>query len=126
MWEEADDSAFCPVCFECYSELGVSVPRLLPCTHTMCHACVDTLIKNSTLVCPQDRKAHPAFSGVLSFPQNKYILKMITQGNVSDERKTFLKSQAALLIKQLGLRKGQLIATKQKVNRHRLELVQRL
>ena len=126
MSEELDDSAFCPVCFECYSESGVAVPRLLPCTHTLCHACVDKFIKNSTLVCPQDRKAHPALSGVLSFPQNKYVLKMMTQGKVSDERKTFLKSQASLLIKQLSLRKGQLIATKQKVNGHRMELVQKL
>ena len=77
MSEELDDSVFCPVCFECYSESGVAVPRLLPCTHTMCHACVDKLIKNSTLVCPLDRKAHPAPSGVTSFPQNKYVLKML-------------------------------------------------
>ena len=127
MSEELDDSVFCPVCFERYSESGVAVPRLLPCTHTMCHACVDMLIKNSTLVCPQDRKAHAALSGVLSFPQNKYVLKILCgQGKVSDERKTFLKSQASLFIKQLGLRKGQLIVTKQKVNQHRLELAQKL
>ena len=51
---------------------------------------------------------------------------MMTQGNVSGERKTFLKSQASFLIKQLGLRKGQLISTKQKVNQHRLKLAQKL
>ena len=77
MSEELDDSAFCPVCFESYSESGDAVPRLLPCTHTMCHVCAHKLIKNNTLVCPQDRKSHPAPNGVTSFPQNKYVLKML-------------------------------------------------
>ena len=83
MSEEADDSALCPVCMESYSESGDAVPRLLPCTHTMCHACAGRLIKNNTLVCPQDRKPHPAPSGVTTFPQNKYILKMLKQSKTT-------------------------------------------
>ena len=176
MSEELDDSAFCPVCFECYSESGVAVPRLLPCTHTMCHACVHKLIKNNTLVCPQDRKPHPAPNGVLSFPQNKYVLKMLKQNettaappggvqcdvceehgmevvlyckhpdcqtgicplcmtaghrdhsvvNIAEQRKIILKSQALTLIRQLGVNKSRLIATRRNVDQQRLELFQKL
>ena len=124
MLEELDDSAFCPICFECYSESGDTVSRLLPCTHTMCHACVDKLIKKNTLLCPHDRKAYPAAYGVHTFPQNKYVLKILQQINAGNERKTNLKSQASLLIKQLKLFKSRLVITRKKVTQHRLDLVQ--
>ena len=74
MEDEIDDSTHCPICFEPYEDTGDRLPRLLPCTHTLCHACVGELITRSTLVCPQDRQGHPAFQGARSFPQNKYIL----------------------------------------------------
>ena len=74
MEEEIDDSSHCPICFEPYEDIGDHLPRLLPCTHTLCHTCVGELITRSTLVCPQDRQGHPALQGARSFPQNKYIL----------------------------------------------------
>ena len=74
MEDEIDDSTHCPICFEPYEDTGDRLPRLLPCTHTLCHACIRVLITRSTLVCPQDRQGHPAFQGTRSFPQNKYIL----------------------------------------------------
>ena len=82
MEAEADDSTHCPVCFEPYEEAGDRLPRLLPCTHTLCHTCVGELITRNTLVCPQDRQGHPALQGARSFPQNKYILNNLKrQGN---------------------------------------------
>ena len=176
MSEEVDDSAFCPVCLERYSETGDAVPRLLPCTHTMCHACVERLLKNNILVCPQDRKSHPAPSGVTSFPQNKYVLKLLRQNktttvppvddlfyvceehgmevvlyckhpdcqigicplcmtaghkghsvvSIAEEQNSILELRVAHLIKRLHVNKNRLIATRQKLNQHRLELVQSL
>ena len=176
MSEELDDSVFCPVCFECYSESGAAVPRLLPCSHTMCHACTHKLIENNTLVCPHDRKPHPAPNGVTSFPQNKYVLKMLklnmttavpsgdvqcdvceehgmevvlyckhpdcqtgicplcmTAGHkdhsvvhIAEQRKIILKSRASVLMRQLGVDKRRLIATRQKLDQYRLELTQKL
>ena len=79
---QADDSTHCPVCFEAYEVTGDWLPRLLPCTHTLCHGCVKALIQGDTLVCPQDRQGHPARNGTGSFPQNKYILNNLKrQGN---------------------------------------------
>ena len=75
MSEELDDTACCPVCFEEYEAVGGRIPRLLPCTHTLCHDCVDSLIKGGSLTCPQDRLTHTATKGCRTFPQNKYILK---------------------------------------------------
>ena len=74
MEDEIDDSTHCLICFEHYEETGDRLPRLLPCTHTLCHICVRELIIRNTLVCPQDRQGHPALQGARSFPQNKYIL----------------------------------------------------
>ena len=41
---EVDDTACCPVCFEAYEATGENVPRLLPCAHSLCHACVNRLL----------------------------------------------------------------------------------
>ena len=65
----------CPVCFEDY---GINdddvVPRLLPCSHTLCGKCTQGLIQKDSLQCPECRKCHHAEDGSRSFPQNKYIL----------------------------------------------------
>ena len=80
-----DDTTFCPVCFEEFKETGDHVPRLLPCTHTLCHRCVCELLRENILTCPQDRQEHPAKSGTISFPQNKYILKNLKEKPVTIE-----------------------------------------
>ena len=85
MAEEIDDTTCCPVCFEHYEETGNHIPRLLPCTHTLCHQCVGSLIRDATLTCPQDRQKHIAGNGPLTFPQNKYILKHLKKPKISEE-----------------------------------------
>ena len=69
-----DDTTNCPVCFEAYDLKEDHVPRLLPCTHTVCQACVKCLLNRSSLRCPECRTIHPAKNDIRSFPQNKYIL----------------------------------------------------
>ena len=76
MAEEVDDLTNCPVCFEEYSE-DDNIPRILPCHCTLCHKCVEKLLKGDGLECPQDRQKHAATSGVKTFPQNKYVLKYL-------------------------------------------------
>ena len=66
----------CQVCFHEFREDGEHIPRLLPCTHTLCESCIEQLIRNDKLECPECRKVHEA-KGVKSFPQNKYILTQI-------------------------------------------------
>ena len=64
----------CQVCFEEFEETGDHVPRLLPCTHTLCETCVGQLIRGDTLQCPECRQKHRATRKEKSFSQNKYIL----------------------------------------------------
>ena len=70
----------CVICLENYDEEGQHVPRLLPCSHTVCESCIKDLITNDTLVCPECRKKHRAENKEKSFPQNKYLLAHIWSG----------------------------------------------
>ena len=78
---ETDELSSCPVCFEPYKEVGGNIPRILPCHCTLCHRCIGKLLKGNTVVCPQDRQAHVAVNGIISFPQNKYILMYIKKNS---------------------------------------------
>lgn len=72
-----DDLTVCPVCFEVYEVSGDFIPRLLPCSHTLCEKCLEQLLTNGKLDCPECRTKHEAVSGTKSFPQNKYIIAHI-------------------------------------------------
>ena len=63
-----------PFCLEDYKDSGNNIPRLFPCTHTVCERCLSELIQNNALQCPECRERHRAKSGIRSFPQNKYII----------------------------------------------------
>ena len=78
--QEIDDTTNCPLCFERYH-----VPRLLPCSHSLCEACLKDSIRNGSVNCPQDRKKHRAKSGVRSFPENKYILRNMRKDSQKEE-----------------------------------------
>ena len=68
----------CPICFELYRENGEHVPRILPCHHTLCESCVTNAIKENSIQCPECRVSYQVDNGVRTFPQNKYILGLIT------------------------------------------------
>ena len=67
----------CQVCLEEYGEDGEHVPRLLPCTHTVCESCIKQLISDKKLNCPECRTKHEAENDVKTFPQNKYLIAQI-------------------------------------------------
>ena len=54
----------CPVCRYSYSESKTKTPRLLQCGHTMCHECLQHMIKEAVVKCPICRCATPV-------PRNK-------------------------------------------------------
>ena len=83
----------CEVCFEEFEETGDHVPRLLPCTHTLCETCVGQMIQRDILECPECRQKHPVSRGRKSFPQNKYIL-------VNIKRRPTLKDQLQISSKK--------------------------
>ena len=74
MAEGGDDLTNCPVCFDEYTETGDHIPKILPCSHSLCEKCLEVLIRNNKIDCPECRVNHEAASGTRSFPQNKYIV----------------------------------------------------
>ena len=83
---DVDDSTCCPVCLETYKEDGDSVPRILPCFHTLCEQCIGTLLKGKTLECPECRRKHHVQNKAKSFQQNKYVLSQL-KANADLEKK---------------------------------------
>ena len=82
--DKEDDTTSCAVCLERYAEAGDHIPRILPCYHTVCHSCIGVLLQDQVLqgqflLCPECRHLHMVAGngGILTFPQNKYILTMI-------------------------------------------------
>ena len=67
----------CQVCFEDFEDDGAHVPRLLSCTHTLCHTCIGRLVQEGMIECPECRKKHEARKDEKSFAQNKNILTQI-------------------------------------------------
>ena len=67
----------CQVCFEKFTDEGDQVPRILPCSHTLCHTCIGRLIQGQKIECPECRKKHEAKNKEESFPQNKYMVMLI-------------------------------------------------
>ena len=88
MNDELGDVTECPVCFEFYDESGEHVPRLLPCTHTLCENCVRSLLKEKSLRCPECKTTHQAPNEVLNFPQNKYILILLRKVKKGENEQT--------------------------------------
>ena len=77
MADVGDDLSQCTVCFESYGENGDHIPRLLPCSHTLCSSCIRSMIRKEILECPECRVKHEARNRHKSFPQNKYIVTNI-------------------------------------------------
>ena len=77
----------CQVCFEEFTDEGDHVPRLLPCTHTVCHLCLGQLVRDNKLDCPECKTKHKAANKEKSFPQNKYVLTLMKR-KTSNEQST--------------------------------------
>ena len=78
----------CQVCSKEFTFDGVHVPRLLPCTHILCHTCIGQLIKGDRIECPQCREKHEAKKEEKSFPQSKYILTEIKRKSTQEQPKS--------------------------------------
>ena len=63
----------CPICLSQYQ-----TPKVLPCQHTFCQACMIGLLDDAKIKCPSCRRKHdvPA-SGIQGFPPNVTITELI-------------------------------------------------
>ncbi|XP_062613912.1 E3 ubiquitin-protein ligase TRIM45-like [Saccostrea cucullata] len=87
-----NDSAVCPICFQKFKK-----PKMLPCSHTFCHSCLEGLIKSSCssatslgFTCPLCRKfivapgtvgQWPLDKWASLFPPNQFIEYLIEKGS---------------------------------------------
>ena len=79
----------CQVCFEEFEKEGEHVPRILPCSHTLCHTCIGRLIRRNAIQCPECREKHEAKNEEQSFPQNKYLLTQIKRKSTQEQPKAY-------------------------------------
>ena len=75
--DSLDLALSCGICVEEFKIDGDHIPRLLPCTHTVCESCIKQLISDKKLNCPECRTKHEATREEKSFPQKKYLLTQI-------------------------------------------------
>ena len=78
MAENIDDAKNCPVCFEAYQVSGENVPKLLPCSHSLCKKCLKGLKPcRGEFKCPQCRYKWRNNRDENSFPENQYIVSLL-------------------------------------------------
>ena len=80
MDEKDDAESACPICFESFEETGDHNPRILPCGGIICEKCVEELIADGAIECPECGSDHPAENGCQSFPE-----RVSGQGDSSTE-----------------------------------------
>ncbi|XP_053405666.1 uncharacterized protein LOC123566630 isoform X2 [Mercenaria mercenaria] len=67
----------CPICMDRFD-----TPRLLPCQHTFCEACLNRIMNGSTVRCPECREIHRVLhDNVSSFPRNVTIERLLDGAN---------------------------------------------
>ena len=66
----------CFICTEHYHHENL-FPRLLSCGHTFCSNCLEKLLKNKSITCPDCRKTTSVPTGVTGLTKNYEILKMV-------------------------------------------------
>ena len=78
MSDTLEDLLKCGVCLEEYQNSGPQIPRILPCSHTVCEWCVIQLLAaGGSLKCPECKAQQAAQDRERTFPQNRYLLRLI-------------------------------------------------
>ena len=80
----ATRSLSCSVCLEMYTD-----PRVLPCLHVYCLHCIEGLVIDSNVTCPQCRAKHPVQHNQVNFPVDLLILSSLedSKGESREEKK---------------------------------------
>ena len=68
MEEDNEKAPDCPICFE---SLDNSTPRFLPCQSVICEKCIEDLIEDNILDCPECGSEHSAENGIKTFPESR-------------------------------------------------------
>ena len=82
-----EDLLSCFICTAEFEESGENIPRLLPCSHTLCESCIKNLFDCGTVRCPFDNTLHIAKYKEKSFSQNKYILYQMKRKSAEEKQR---------------------------------------
>ncbi|XP_062996322.1 E3 ubiquitin-protein ligase TRIM56-like isoform X2 [Elgaria multicarinata webbii] len=63
-----EDFLTCKICYDLYV-----VPKILPCLHSYCHGCLEPLVENGTLQCPECRLQTGVPEGAAGLKTNFFI-----------------------------------------------------
>ena len=122
----------CSVCSKDYTESGDHVPKLLPCTHTVCGHCVENKLfqyfeSRSSLDCPVCGKEHHYCEGVKLVPENQYIKVIIRQNDGDVHKEGEFDSERSLengleaLVVELESLKKTCISNRRKIEALKME-----
>lgn len=75
--EIESDFLCCQVCCEHYTEAEERSPRVSPCGHTLCHACITSILAIADPNCPFCKHWYPAAATNYTFPKNFIVLGMM-------------------------------------------------
>ena len=112
-----DDITTCPVCYEDFGA-ETHIPRLLPCSHTLCTDCIVELLRQNFLICPECRKRHHANDGKNAFPQNKYVLRLLESKSQKYEICSKHNRDLSLFCNQAGKMCGKAICQLGLIEKH--------
>ena len=99
MSESLEDLLICQICLEEYQESGSRIPRILPCSHTLCERCLIQLLAGvGVLKCPVCKTQHAAPRKLRTFPQNKFILTFISWKAKQSEKKSGGVSKCSIFL----------------------------
>lgn len=65
----------CPLCCEIYDDQNF-LPRLLSCGHIFCSSCLENLLKNNSISCPECRTTASVPVGVVGLTKNYALLRI--------------------------------------------------
>ena len=78
----------CPVCSKAFAELGDTVPKRLPCEHSLCTKCATLKLFNPLdcrLECPECGETHVFTGGIDFIPKNDRIIDKIKRKRLEPE-----------------------------------------
>lgn len=74
----------CDICCEKYDESGSHVPLVLPCGHTLCKQCVESLRTRSCPTCKSSLTTSPSATTVM-LPRNNWLIRCLVASQPSPQ-----------------------------------------
>uniref|UniRef100_A0A8C0H1T5 RING-type domain-containing protein n=1 Tax=Chelonoidis abingdonii TaxID=106734 RepID=A0A8C0H1T5_CHEAB len=81
LWLEMEDFLTCKICYDLYT-----VPKILPCLHSYCQHCLEPLVRDRALQCPECRLQTDVPGGASSLKTNFFINSLLELFQIKHNR----------------------------------------